>query len=102
MPSYISHILNIVIAILGLFDLLLDTDIFADAIAVLVEKQQCQKAAHSAVAIINRMDAEENRQKSKRLGSERRCFPLPGLAHTPHTLHPSPSEYQTGILVWSR
>ena len=50
---------SLIIGFLGVGDQLLDTDIFAHDITGAIQEQQCQKSAHAAVAIIERMDAEK-------------------------------------------
>ncbi|MPM79291.1 hypothetical protein SDC9_126324 [bioreactor metagenome] len=59
MPSYGCRLQDIVVHIFGLFNLRFQTDITPDYKAALIKQQCRQKAAHSAVSIVEWMDAEK-------------------------------------------
>ena len=71
MPVVGAGLQGFIIGLLGVGDQLFDADIFADDITGAVQKQQCQKSAHAAVAVIEGMDAEkvqnENRDQQQRV-----------------------------------
>ena len=64
-PAILTGAERVIIQLFALGDLTLKRDVFADHIAGAIEQQCRQQAAHTAIAVIERMDAEEVMDKGR-------------------------------------